>query len=140
MVYNVSRKVKDLKRLGRGFRNFEHFRNRFLFATRQTPVLNGITDYNPVTYYEEDLIKLGNILPTYFMDLKFMAVYWKALFDYLGYDPTFIKLFVDTYNSKYPIEQDMKLPIEVRNTQAKEVEKLVRKAMRANQWKNFWMK
>ena len=38
----------------RGFRNFEHFRNRFLFATRQTPVLNGITDYNPVTYYEED--------------------------------------------------------------------------------------
>ena len=53
---------------------------------------------------------------------------------------TFIKLFVDTYNSKYPIEQDMKLPIEVRNTQAKEVEKLVRKAMRANQWKNFWMK
>lgn len=43
-------------------------------------------------------------------------------------------------NSKYPIEQDMKLPVEVRNTQAKEVEKLVRKAMRANQWKNFWMK
>lgn len=41
---------------------------------------------------------------------------------------------------KYPIEQDMKLPVEVRNTQAKEVEKLVRKAMRANQWKNFWMK
>ena len=26
----------------------------FFFATRQTPVLNGITDYNPVTYYEED--------------------------------------------------------------------------------------
>lgn len=44
----------DLKRLGRGFRNFEHFRNRFLFATRQTPVLNGVSDYNPVTYYEED--------------------------------------------------------------------------------------
>ena len=89
---------------------------------------------------EEDLIKLGNILPTYFMDLKFMAGYWTELFDYLGYDPTFIKLFVDTYNSKYPIEQDMKLPIEVRNAQVKEVEKLVRKAMRANQWKNFWKK
>ena len=51
---NKNRKVKDLKRLGRGFRNFEHFRNRLLFATRQTPVLNGITDYNPVAYYEED--------------------------------------------------------------------------------------
>ena len=53
-IESINRKVKDLKRLGRGFRNFEHFRNRFLFATRQTPVLNGITDYNPVAYYEED--------------------------------------------------------------------------------------
>ena len=53
-IESINRKVKDLKRLGRGFRNFEHFRNRFLFATRQTPVLNGITDYNPVTYYEEN--------------------------------------------------------------------------------------
>lgn len=53
-IESINRKVKDLKRLSRGFRNFEHFRNRFLFATRQTPVLNGITDYNPVAYYEED--------------------------------------------------------------------------------------
>ena len=53
-IESINRKVKDLKRLGRGFRNFDHFRNRFLFATRQTPVLNGVTDYNPVTYYEED--------------------------------------------------------------------------------------
>ena len=52
-IESINRKVKDLKRLSRGFRNFEHFRNRFLFATRQTPVLNGI-DYNPVAYYEED--------------------------------------------------------------------------------------
>lgn len=27
---------------------------RFLFATRQTPVLDGVTDHNPVTYYEDD--------------------------------------------------------------------------------------
>ena len=53
-IESINRKVKDIKRLGRGFRNFEHFRNRFLIATRQTPVLNGITDYNPVAYYEED--------------------------------------------------------------------------------------
>lgn len=37
----MNRKVKDLKRLGRGFRNFDHFRNRFLFASRSDPVLNG---------------------------------------------------------------------------------------------------
>lgn len=53
-IESINRKVKDLKRLGRGFRNFEHFRNRFLFATRNNPVLNGMTEYNPVTYYEED--------------------------------------------------------------------------------------
>jgi len=53
-IESINRKIKDLKRLGRGFRNFEHFRNRFLYATRSAPVLNGVTDYNPVTYYEDD--------------------------------------------------------------------------------------
>lgn len=53
-IESLNRKAKDLKRMGRGFRNFEHFRNRFLYATRSSPVLNGMTDYNPVTYYEED--------------------------------------------------------------------------------------
>lgn len=51
-IESINRKVKDLKRLGHGFRNFEHFRNRFLYAARSSPVLNGVTDYNPVTYYE----------------------------------------------------------------------------------------
>ena len=38
-IESLNRKVKDLKRLGRGYRNFEHFRNRFLYATRNNPVL-----------------------------------------------------------------------------------------------------
>lgn len=53
-IESLNRKVKDLKRLGRGFRNFEHFRNRFLYAARNSPVLNGMSNYNPVTYYEDD--------------------------------------------------------------------------------------
>ena len=53
-VESINRKVKDLKRLGRGFSNFEHFRNRFLYATRSAPVLNGVSDYNPVSYFEEE--------------------------------------------------------------------------------------
>ena len=53
-IESINRKVKDLKRLGRGFRNFEHFRNRFLYATRSAPVLNGMSDYNPVSYFGED--------------------------------------------------------------------------------------
>ena len=53
-IESINRKIKDLKRMGRGFRNFEHFRNRFLYSTRSAPVLNGVTDYNPVDYFEED--------------------------------------------------------------------------------------
>ena len=50
----LNRKVKDLKRLGRGYRNFEHFRARFLYASRDNPVINGSSDYNPITYYDTD--------------------------------------------------------------------------------------
>ena len=53
-IESLNRKVKDLKRLGRGFRNFEHFRNRFLYGTRNNPVLNGASDCNQVQYYEEE--------------------------------------------------------------------------------------
>ena len=53
-IESLNRKVKDLKRLGRGFRNFEHFRNRFLYATRNNPVLYGSSDRTQVQYYEED--------------------------------------------------------------------------------------
>ena len=40
-IESMNRKAKDLKRLGRGYRNFEHLRNRFLFATRLNPELDG---------------------------------------------------------------------------------------------------
>ena len=53
-IESLNRKVKDLKRQGRGYRNFEHFRTRFLYATRDNPIITGVTDYNPVTYYDMD--------------------------------------------------------------------------------------
>lgn len=53
-IESINRKVKDLKRLGRGFRNFEHFRNRFLYAARREPILNGTSNYNPVLYFDND--------------------------------------------------------------------------------------
>lgn len=34
---SLNRKAKDLKRYGRGYINFDHLRNRFLFATRKNP-------------------------------------------------------------------------------------------------------
>ena len=53
-IESLNRKVKDLKRLGRGFKNFEHFRNRFLYATRNNPVLNGVSDSNQVLYFDDE--------------------------------------------------------------------------------------
>lgn len=53
-IESINRKLKDLKRLGRGFRNFEHFRNRFLYAARREPILNGTSNYNPVLYFDND--------------------------------------------------------------------------------------
>ena len=38
----LNRKVKDLKRLGHGYRNFEHFRTRFLYATRDNSCYKSI--------------------------------------------------------------------------------------------------
>lgn len=53
-IESLNRKAKDLKRAGRGYRNFEHFRNRFLYSARNNPILNGVSDYEPVLYQQED--------------------------------------------------------------------------------------
>ncbi len=52
-IESLNRKVKDLKRLGRGYRNFEHFRSRFLYATRNNPTINASSNAAPVKYYDE---------------------------------------------------------------------------------------
>ena len=53
-VESLNRKVKDLKRMGRGFRSFEHFRNRFLYSTRSNPPLTAVQDNNSVLNMEDD--------------------------------------------------------------------------------------
>ena len=53
-IESLNRKAKDLKRMSRSFRNFEHFRNRFLYATRSNPVLNGMNGSILVQYFENE--------------------------------------------------------------------------------------
>ena len=55
---SLNRKVKDLKRIGRGYSNFDHFRNRFLYAARYSPVINGSSDPEHTYEYiiDEDII------------------------------------------------------------------------------------
>lgn len=88
----------------------------------------------------KELIDLGDKLPSYFVDLRFMATYWKELLDYIGYDPTYINMFIKIYNSKYDIEEDIKLSIETRDKRDKEINKAVKKAMRQYRIKHFWDK
>ena len=53
-IESLNRKIKDLKRLGRGFRSFEHFRNRFLYAARNNPVLYAVSESRQVQYFDEE--------------------------------------------------------------------------------------
>ena len=89
---------------------------------------------------EKVMIRLGELLNIYFIDVRIMAGYWKELLDYLEYDPTFIKLFIKTYNTRYKIEEDIKLPVEVRNSHMIEVRREVRKAILRYKIVNFWKK
>ncbi|WP_418888143.1 transposase [Mogibacterium diversum] len=50
LIESLNRKVKDLRRLGRGFRYFEHMRNRFLLllvGIQFTKAIRLITDVFP---------------------------------------------------------------------------------------------
>ena len=87
---------------------------------------------------EDMLISMGNEFSHYLIDLKFMVVYWKELLDYLNYDPTYIKLFVSTYNSQYDILEDIKQPKEVQNEREKKIRKKVRRTIWRDKIKNFW--
>lgn len=53
-IESMNRKAKDLKRLGRGFKNFEHFRNRFLYAVRENPELNVSADKFATIFIKDD--------------------------------------------------------------------------------------
>ena len=54
-IESLNRKVKDLKRIGRGFRNFEHFRNRFLYAVRDNPAIDGTIPQTNSSFSSNDL-------------------------------------------------------------------------------------
>lgn len=90
---------------------------------------------------DEDMLKsIENRFPHYLIDLRFMATYWQELLDYLNYDPTYIKLFVRTYNSQYDILEELKQPKEIQYAKQRKIQKEVRKAIWLYKIKNFWNK
>lgn len=115
-------------------------KNRLPNLRKKYPEIEKMEKCYKETSDEMTLMRLGEELATYFIDVKFMACYWKELLDYLEYDPTFIKLFIKTYNTRYKFDEDIELPVEVRNSHMVEVSKEIRKAIIRDKIKNFWKK
>lgn len=111
-------------------------KNRLPNLRNKYPEIEELEKKYKETPNEELMIQLGEKLASYFVDARFMAVYWKELFDYLEYDPTFIKLFVKTYNTRYKFEEDITQPVTVRNNHMLEV----KRAIVRDKIRNFWKK
>lgn len=117
-----------------------NIKNRLPNLRESYPIIKKIFEKYELENDEKELLDLGIRLPTYLVDLRFMSMYWKQLLDYLGYDPTYIKLFIQAYRSKYPFDEDIRQPIEVRNLRAKEIDKIVKRTLWINQIKHFFGK
>lgn len=115
-------------------------KNRLPNLRNRYPEIEELEKKYKETSSEELMIQLGEKLASYFVDAKFMAGYWKQLFDYLEYDPTFIKQFVATYNARYKFEEDITLPVTVRNSHVIEVKREVKRAIVRDKIRNFWEK
>ena len=117
-----------------------HVKNRLPNLRNKYPKIEKLAKEYIESASEDIMIQLGETLDSYFVDARCMADYWQKLLDYLEYDPTFVKLFVKTYNARYKFEDDIKLPVTVRNSQAIDVEREVKKAILRYKIRNFWKK
>ena len=115
-------------------------KNRLPNLRNKYPEIEDLEKKYKETPREELMIQLGEKLATYFVDAKFMAGYWKELFDYLEYDPMFIKQFVTTYNARYKFEDDIDLPVTVRSSHMLGVKREVKRAIIRDKIRNFWEK
>lgn len=53
-IESINRVIKDMKRNSRGYRNFDHFRTRFLYAARSSPVIDATRSSTYKTYQSSD--------------------------------------------------------------------------------------
>lgn len=115
-------------------------KNRLPNLRNQYPEIEDLEKKYKKTPCEELMIQLGEKLAAYLADAKFMAGYWKELFDYLEYDPTSIKQFVATYKARYKFEDEIDLPVSVRSSHMLEVKREVKRAIIRDKIRNFWEK
>lgn len=115
-----------------------HIKNRLPNLRKGYPEMKKL--YEKYKSDGDQLMYLGNRVQSYFIDLRFMSLYWKSLLDYLGYDPTYIKLFVKTYASQYDILDVLKEPKEMQYSKMKRIDKIVKRDIRRYKIQHFWDK
>lgn len=76
------------------------------------------------TMEDQYVIKLGSEIEYYLIDVKLMVGYWQELLDYLKYQPSFIKEFMNNYNSKFKVEN---LTAQIINKQAAQIVREIRR-------------
>ena len=115
-----------------------NIKNRLPNLRNSFPKIESLfNEYNETTD-ETIVLRLGELLSLYFIDVRFMAEYWMRLLDYLEYDPTYINLFVEEYNTTYSFENEMKLPLKERLKHIKGLEGQVNKKYVKQKFKDFW--
>ena len=115
-----------------------NIKNRLPNVRKGHPKISETCKSYELSHDDEILIRMGSEIPHFLTDLKFMVTYWQELLDYLNYDPTYTKLFVQTYDAKYDILKELKEPEEIRYARLREIHKEVRKAIWKSRIKNFW--
>lgn len=95
--------------------------------------------------YEKDdkiITDLGQEIRRFLLDIDFMAKYWYALLNYLGYDPMPIKMYIALFNAKYPSAEELsayfKLPISTQSKISRKIQKQATKEYIKYKIKNFF--
>lgn len=112
-------------------------KNRLPNLRENYPEIEKLEKKYKETDNEDVMIRLGEKLDIYFIDVKFMVDYWRELLDYLEYDPTLVRTFVSVYNKYYGLE---KIPLseEIQNNQMLRISREVRKTILRSKLRNFW--
>lgn len=76
---------------------------------------------------DEKVLELGEKIERYLTDLNFMAKYWLALINYLGYDPLPVKIHIEVFNTYFDTDDKkysfFRLPLKEQNKLYKKIQK-----------------
>jgi len=109
-----------------------NIKNRRPNLEEEYPKIKELFDLYEKENNDNTLVQLGAEIRSFLLDIGFMAKYWFALLDYLGYDPMPVKLYCELFKKEYPEYNDQlseffRLPISQQNRMSRKVR---RKAMR----------